>query len=155
MRTSRLLVLIAVGVCIGCSDSSAPTPTFSGTYQLSTVNGQSLPVTFGDSALTLIRWVGGSVAALPQRHFTRQLIQQFVENGDAQQPDTGFLTTSQSFYRVHGATVQFYEVFWPLNAAAPDTMLLYSGTLSDGGTTLTITEDNELAGVGTQLRFER
>lgn len=40
-------------------------------------------------------------------------------------------------------------------AGGADTLLLYSGTLSDGNTTLTITEDNELAGVGTQLRFER
>ncbi|MBA2684921.1 MAG: hypothetical protein H0U66_10555 [Gemmatimonadaceae bacterium] len=108
MRTSRLAALIAVGICIGCSDASAPTPTFSGTYQLSTVNGQPLPVTFGDSTLTLIRWVGGSVTALPQSHFSRRLIQQFVENGDVQQTDTGFLSISQSFYRVHGATVQFY-----------------------------------------------
>lgn len=154
MRTSWLAALLTVGVCMGCSDSSAPTPTFSGSYQLTAVNGQSLPVTFGDSTLTQIRWVGGSVTALPQSHFARQLIQQFVENGDVQQTDTGLLSNAQCFYQVHGATVQFYDVLWP-PAAGPDTILLYSGTLSNDNTTLSITEDNALAGVGTQLRFER
>ena len=155
MRTSWLAVLISAAVCFACSDSSAPAPSLSGTYQLIAVNGQSMPVAFGDdTALASIRWLSGKVTTLPKNRFIRQLIQQLVENGEVQQTDTVLFSDSLSFYRIHGSTVQFYDVLRP-PAGGLDTAAAFSGTLNEDASVLTITEDNAVAGAGAQLRFDR
>jgi hypothetical protein len=155
MRVSQLTILMTAALCLFCSDSSAPGPSFAGDYTLRTVNGQALPVNFPAGEVDTIRWVSGSVQALPSRRFSRDLVQEFWEGETLAHSDTVHFSDAKSFYRTHGTMIQFYDVIGSLDGLSVDTVPAFSGTLNSNGSALTIITNDGLAGANTQFQYER
>ncbi len=153
MRVSRFAALIAAALCLSCSDSFAPGPSFAGDYALSTVNGQALPSNFSFNG-NGIRWLSGSVSALPSQGFSRQLVQEQWSGGILEQTDTVYFEDSRAFFRAHGAVIHFYDAEWSLMGVL-DTVEIFSGALNADGSVLTILANDGLAGANSQFRYER
>lgn len=94
--------LVALGAC-GGSDSTPPTVSEAGTYQLTTVNGQSLPVTITGTALGTVVIQSATVVLTPGTPATFTANITGTENGGAA---TSILSAAGTYAR-SGSTLTF------------------------------------------------
>jgi hypothetical protein len=93
----RLLAGLVLAATVACTDSTGPGEAISGTFTLSTVGGQSLPVVLQQSATSTLELTGGSVTFNTDHTFSTTLVTRTTTNGTATSDtsnDTGTYSTS-------------------------------------------------------------
>lgn len=128
------LSLFVLGAC-GDGDSTGPDSSITGTYQLQSYDGQSLPATVFEAGEDRFEITGGTLTLNQDQTYSVTFALRGVEGGvvvTETETDTGTYTLSNN-------TIQFSDVGGP-NA---------TGTVN--GSTLTVTIDGE----GTVLVFQK
>jgi hypothetical protein len=93
----RLLAGLVLAAAVACTDSTGPGEAISGTFTLSTVGGQALPVVVQQSGTTTLEVTGGSITFNVDHTFSTTLSTRTTINGTATPAttnDTGSYTNN-------------------------------------------------------------
>lgn len=103
MRALRLLPRLLAGLvlasAVACTDSTGPGEAISGTFTLSTVGGQAVPVVVQQSGTTTLEVTGGSITFNADHTFSTTLSTRTTVNGSATTDtsnDTGSYTNNSN-----------------------------------------------------------
>ncbi|MEX1187286.1 MAG: hypothetical protein WEA80_11910 [Gemmatimonadaceae bacterium] len=128
MKVAAIAVLGLVAACGGDGDGINEPASIAGTYNLQTLDGQSLPVVVFDEPGFRLEIVSGNFVLAASRTFTTSVVFRITE-------DNAVTTESESFngtYTVTGSTVNFTYSDGDTDSA---TLAGNTLTFTDGGST--------------------
>jgi hypothetical protein len=130
----RLILAMGTLALFACGDSTGVVQNLNGSYSLQTINGQSLPFTFFQSA-TLRQEITADVFTASNGQFTEVTSERDTQNGTV----SNFTTSDSGTYTVNGTAVTF--TFFSDGSTGSGTISGNTFTLVATGFSLVFTHD--------------